>query len=648
MIAGAAASSADAHAGLVSSNPAEGATLGASPSAIELTFTERVDPKLSTITVVDRRGTVYASGAPEAVAGDPLSVSIAVRAAPKGVYTVRWHVDSAIDGHATRGTFSFGVQVPASAVGATTAPASTTPISSTLELIARWVLLLGLIALLGAAAAELGRFGDSGRGDALLAAAGWGVAALGLVLLAIAQRRSAGVSLGTLLQSPVGHALIWRAVALGAAGAALLIVLVRPGLRRFGFLLAGLATLAAIVVHVANGHAATSAWSSAITVTAQSAHFAAAGIWIGGLAALLLGLRAGAARDRAAAARDRSGAIKRFAVVAAVGLVVVTVTGILRTFSELRAFDELWSTGYGRAILVKLGLIAMIAGLAWHNVRRGVPQARRADLAPLRRTSIAELSLASVAIAVAALLGTLAPPVAGSASGLVGLSASGADVGNTVHVHLSTLSNEPGANRFVAQITDSHSGAPLRDGQVQLLFTPLDDPGVRSSSLALVRAPAGSYVGTGGNLRFDGRWAVRVLVKRPGSAVEVPLELDPIGAPQFLSVQRIPGQAPEYTKLDGNLGFVRISPHPEHAGPSAVVVTCYTVAIGAEMPIRSMVVTLAAGDAPTEQQPVRRIGPGRFVSNMRLAAGHNRIAVIAHTPFRTRLRSVFDLQVPGS
>jgi copper transport protein len=163
----------------------------------------------------------------------------------------------------------------------------------------------------------------------------------------------------------VGHALIWRAVALGAAGAALLIALVRPGARRVGFLVVGLATLAAIVVHVANGHAATSKWSSAITVTAQSAHFAAAGIWIGGLAALLLGLRADAARDRAGAARDRSGAVRRFAVVAAIGLIVVTATGILRTFSELRAFDELWSTGYGRAILVKLGLIAMIAGLAW-------------------------------------------------------------------------------------------------------------------------------------------------------------------------------------------------------------------------------------------------------------------------------------------
>src|SRR5690242_17235580 len=144
------APSAAAHAGLTSSNPADGATLGASPTAVELTFTERVDPKLSTVTVVDRRGTAYASGAPAVVAGDPLSVSIAVRPLPKGVYTVHWRVDSEVDGHATRGVFSFGVQVPAPLAGAATPTSTTTPISSPLELVARWVLLVGLVVLLGA------------------------------------------------------------------------------------------------------------------------------------------------------------------------------------------------------------------------------------------------------------------------------------------------------------------------------------------------------------------------------------------------------------------------------------------------------------------------------------------------------------------
>jgi hypothetical protein len=77
-----------------------------------------------------------------------------------------------------------------------------------------------------------------------------------------------------------------------------------------------------------------------------------------------------------------------------------------------------------------------------------------------------------VAIAVAALLGTLAPPVAGSTSSLIGLAASGNDIGDTVHVRLSTLSNEPGSNRFVAQVTESRISTLIVPWNGLLMFSP--------------------------------------------------------------------------------------------------------------------------------------------------------------------------------
>ncbi len=76
-------------------------------------------------------------------------------------------------------------------------------------------------------------------------------------------------------------------------------------------------------------------------------------------------------------------------------------------------------------------------------------------------------------------------------------------------------------------------------------------------------------------MTFDGRWGVRVLIARSGGATEVPLELDPVGPPQRVTIERIAGQAPTYTKLVGPAGFVRISPHPERAGPSQLFVTFY-------------------------------------------------------------------------
>ena len=47
------------------------------------------------------------------------------------------------------------------------------------------------------------------------------------------------------------------------------------------------------------------------------------------------------------------------------------------------------------------------------------------------------------------------------------------------------------------------------------------------------------------------------------------------------------------------------------------------------------------------QQSVRHVGLGRYVSDVHLAPGSNQIAVVAHRPGGVRLRSVFDLTVPG-
>ena len=116
LLAAGTAQVAQAHAGLTNSDPPPGASLGASPTAVKLTFSERPGPSLSKVSIVNRRGVAFQSGVPEASVGDPLSLVVGLRPLPRGVYTVRWRVDSAVDGHATTGVYSFGVQVPPSQV----------------------------------------------------------------------------------------------------------------------------------------------------------------------------------------------------------------------------------------------------------------------------------------------------------------------------------------------------------------------------------------------------------------------------------------------------------------------------------------------------------------------------------------------------
>jgi copper transport protein len=636
LAAGPAVDGAWAHAGLSGSDPAANATLGAGPTAVTLTFSEQPEPSLSEIRVLDANGAALQAGGPEPVAGDPLSLAVPVSRLARGVYTVTYRAVSAVDGHATAGAYAFGVRVSPEGVAAEapTAEADT----SWLELVARWALLVGLVALLGAAVAGLAGFGGSAGTDLRLAAGGWFLSVIGLVLLAVAQRRTAGSSLGALLDTPVGDALIWRAVAIAAAGAALLLARRSPRIRRPALAAVALTTLAAMAVHVDAGHAAAGGWPATLTVTAQVAHFAAAGVWFGGLAALLLGIRGEPSAAKAAA-------VRRFAAVAAGALLVVVATGTLRAVDELSSWGELVSSGYGRAVLAKIALIAAIVALAARNRRRTVPVAA-SDLEPLRRTSRAELALALGALAVAALLGSLAPAVAGPRAAPQGVSDEGSDFGTTVRVELAAASAEPGPNRFVARVDDYDSGEPVEADRVSLRFIPLDDPGIEETTLELKRGPDGAYVGSGANMAFDGRWGVTLLVERGGDAVEVPLELELPFPEQSVSFLRLPDRAPQYTMQVGSDGYIRITVDPERPGSAEVHVTCYTVFENLA-PIEQLVLTATAGDGPTRQQPVRRLSPARFVAEVELEAGGNTIVVVARTSYGVRLRGAFELDVPG-
>src|SRR5262249_37925448 len=233
-------------------------------------------------------------------------------------------------------------------------------------------------------------------------------------------------------------------------------------------------------------------------------HFVAAGVWLGGLVALLFGLRGEPSEAKAAR-------VRRFSAIAVVGLVVVLATGIVRSVTALSSWSELATTGYGRGITAKVALIALIACLGAVNRYRSVPAAG-VDLHALRRTSAVELGLAASAVGVAALLGTLVPPAARQlAPG--GLRVAGSDYGTTVRVQLTTASPEPGPNEFRLRASDFDTGDAVDAEHVSLRFTSLDDTDIAPSELPLTETTAGTYVGSGANLAVDGLWRVNTLIE---------------------------------------------------------------------------------------------------------------------------------------
>jgi copper transport protein len=519
-----------AHGSLRASEPAGGASLQRPPHAVTLRFSEAPDLTLSSIRVLDASGRAVAGGRPERVPGRPLELRVPLHGLRNGTYTVSWRTISAVDGHPTAGTFAFGIGVgalalpPAQAVAAVRA----TPPPSPLAVAGRWAYYWGLTLLLGAAATGLLVFDRRlpGRPGPLLGLAVLAAAA-GLAAMVVAARADAGVSFGRLLGSTTGVWLAWRAVMLaGAAGAAVGLLRAGPGKAR-PLVVVGLAAAGGMLVHALAGHAAGPSSLRLLNLAAQWAHLLAVGVWIGGLAWLLAGLRG----------RARMVAV-RFSKLAGASLAVVVVTGLARSVDELGGWHALLDSGFGRALGVKLALFAGLLGLGALNRYRLVPAlrvtARRGATGRLRRSVRGELWLAAGVLLAAALLSEL-PPGAAIGEAAAGqrppapptaLQATGNDYATSVRVTLTVSPGAAGPNSFAAAVSDYDTGNPLPVERVELTGRPMAQPDLASARLRLVKGADGSWRGKGRLLSIGGHWTLVTIVEGMGTGVTVPLELD--------------------------------------------------------------------------------------------------------------------------
>jgi copper transport protein len=520
-----------AHGALLSSEPAGGSSLERAPAAVTLRFSERPDPALSTVRLLDSGGRVVAGGPARPVAGRPQELRLPVTGLPSGGYTVSWRIVSAVDGHRTDGVFGFGVGAagaprlpPSQAVAEVAAGHAPAP----LAVAGRWAWYWGLALLVGAAATGLLVFGGRlpGRPAPLLGLA-TAAAAAGLVAMAVAAAADAGVSLGDVLASANGRWLLWRAAARVAAAAAGWWVLARPGA---GALVAlGAAGAGGMLVHALAGHAAGPSPLRLLNLLAQWAHLLAVGVWVGGLAWLLAALWA---RGGAFTTRE---VVVRFSRLAGISLAVVVATGVARTVAELGGWGRLVDSGFGRTLDLKLALFAGLVALGALNRYRLVPLfragPRRRAAARLRRSVGAELGLAAGVLAAAALLSQLAP---GATAGVARprpappplLEASGADWATTLRVTLTVTPGAAGPNRFTATVADYDSGGAVPVDRVELAGTPEAHPDLGTARLELREAPDGRWLGQGRLLSLAGRWNLTTTIQRPDGGVTVPLAVD--------------------------------------------------------------------------------------------------------------------------
>lgn len=101
-----------AHALLVRSLPAAGAEVLSVPATVEMWFSEPLEPEFSSARLLDGLGREQASGAASIDPNDPTHLSLPLGLLQADVYTVAWQTLSQVDGHESRGSFTFTVLYP--------------------------------------------------------------------------------------------------------------------------------------------------------------------------------------------------------------------------------------------------------------------------------------------------------------------------------------------------------------------------------------------------------------------------------------------------------------------------------------------------------------------------------------------------------
>ncbi len=230
-----------AHALLVRSWPEADAELTQPPAAVDLWFSEPLEPEFSGARILTSTGAEVEAMAVVFDPADPQHLTVALTDMAPGIYTVAWTTLSSVDGHPWEGSFPFTVlgpdgARPSGAAGYATAQRGDLP--GPVPVIARWLALLGGLLLGGVPLFQMvvvGREQPGGRGLApaaleLAVPALWWAGALVLVgnwlpVLVNASQLDSLAQLPALIYGTRPAALALARQALAAAGLLALLAL---------------------------------------------------------------------------------------------------------------------------------------------------------------------------------------------------------------------------------------------------------------------------------------------------------------------------------------------------------------------------------------------------------------------------------------
>jgi copper transport protein len=301
------------------------------------------------------------------------------------------------------------------------------------------------------------------------------------------------------LATPFGAAMMWRLALYGVLG--VLAWRLARILNELGSWLvpAGLAGTAVTIA--AAGHAAA---AGLVDLGVDALHALTAGLWVGGLAALVVLGRSVEPRT-----------LHRFSTLAMASVLTLIVTGTLNSLRQLDAVEQLWLTRYGLTLAVKLILVAGALTAAAVSRRR-----LQQKQVPLRSVRV-EAALTVAVLAITALLSMTAPPP--QAAEPINHTGHGAGPEATNAAVQMSLGGQGSAALSVLPATST--GSPLR-----LLLTDANGQQLRATRVTLkVANPARDIAAIPVPMRMrDGVWVAKYRFPFPGTWKAI-LTVDGIG-----------------------------------------------------------------------------------------------------------------------
>ena len=369
---------ASAHAALTGSDPSQGVVVTKAPDQVTLTFSENVSMNNNSIRVLDPKGARVDLGKPDNLSGTTYGVQLK-SGLGKGTYTVAWQVVSA-DSHPVAGAFTFSVGAPSRTVASVGDQDVGGGVVGWLYGFGRYMSYAGYIVLVGGAAFVLAcwRRGSGVRAMQRLVVGGWltlTAATLWLLLLRGSYTTSGSVGdivdlnlLGQVLQTKTGAALVSRLLLLAAAALFIAVLFGAYDKREegeekrdltFGLAIGGTVVAAGLAASWAMAEHASTGLQPGIAMPVDVVHLLAVAAWLGGLTALLVALYRAPADTPV-----ESVAVRRFSRVAFGSVLALVATGIYQSWRQLGSWSAFTDTTYGELLLVKIGLVALLVGIA--------------------------------------------------------------------------------------------------------------------------------------------------------------------------------------------------------------------------------------------------------------------------------------------